>query len=1002
MPLVLRLPTLLVVSLSLLAAASSVEAQYFGRNKVEYVDFDFRVFATEHFDIYHYPAEEPAARLAARLAERWYARLSRALDHELNGRQPLVLYGSHPEFTQTNVVASLLGEGIGGVTESGQRRIVMPFAPTLAETDHVLGHEISHAFQFDLISRYKGRVSWPGWFIEGMAQYLSLGAVNDATAMWLRDAAVHELLPEEEGKAARRFSPYRYGHAFWAYLTARFGDGLMSGIFRDGTAGNLGERFKEVTGADLDELFADWRAAVMERYGDPAGGEGGDTAPVLLRNDRVGKLQIGPAVSPDGRHTVFFSERDKLSLDLFLADADDGAVTQKLATTAANPRFESLQAIRSAGAWSPDGTKFVFAAISQGRPLLVVIDMRDPGKQREISLTRIGQVLTPSWAPDGRRLVFSILEGGTTDLFVYELETGAIRQLTDDAYADLQPAWSPNGGEIVFATDRFSTDLSQLTFGRLGLAAISPASGSIRRMPVLPDAEHLNPQWSSDGHSVYFIADPDGVSNVYRLERHTSRVFRVTDVAGGVTGLSDTSPALSVASDAPVLAYSVYRGGKYRIERLQGETAIAGTPCADLPALPTRSLALAPVDGADSIVAQVLHDPTLGLIDPVALEARAYRPDLSLEAIGHPYVSSGGGAFGGFLRAGGSLLFGDLLGERKLLASVQAGSRLRDLALGLRFLNRERRWNWGALAELEPSLRRLPRQQLIEVDGQPALATETTYYLRMQGRIAGLLAYPLNRAQRLEFTAGLRHARYQRDVRSRVRAIPDGHVIRQARVEHAGGAPASVGEVTAAFVGDTSVFGPTSPILGGRYRVEVAPTFGSLSLARVLVDYRRYLMPVRPYTIAGRLMHMGQYGTDAADPRLLPTFIGSRYFVRGYGWSDIRCQWNAAGECAAMEEMLGNRVVVANLEWRTPLLGVFSRELEYGPVPAEAFVFADAGLVWGQRNAGMSSRGHQLVRSIGAGVRVNAMGLPLEVAAVRALDAPARGWSFDFSFRPGF
>src|SRR5688500_18992014 len=156
-----------------LGAAVPAGAQYFGGNKVEYADFDFRVLPTEHFDIYFYPQEERAARTAARLAERWYARLSNVLNHEFDTRQPLVLYGSQAEFAQTNVVPGMLSDSIGGVTEGARRRIAMPFAPTLAETDRVLGHELVHAFQFD-ISRTHGRdTAQPLWFIEGMAEYLS-------------------------------------------------------------------------------------------------------------------------------------------------------------------------------------------------------------------------------------------------------------------------------------------------------------------------------------------------------------------------------------------------------------------------------------------------------------------------------------------------------------------------------------------------------------------------------------------------------------------------------------------------------------------------------------------------------------------------------------------------------------------------------------------------------------------------------------------------------------
>src|SRR5213593_1949638 len=176
---------------ALLAATASVAvppaaAQYFGRNKVQYGSFDFEVLKTDHFDVYHYPAERAAAEQAGRLAERWYARLSKILDHRLHGRQPLILYASHPDFEQTNAIGGELGEGTGGVTEILKRRIVLPLAGPLAETDHVIGHELVHAFQFD-ITRHggtgtgfveAGAARLPLWFAEGMLEYLWIGPVD--------------------------------------------------------------------------------------------------------------------------------------------------------------------------------------------------------------------------------------------------------------------------------------------------------------------------------------------------------------------------------------------------------------------------------------------------------------------------------------------------------------------------------------------------------------------------------------------------------------------------------------------------------------------------------------------------------------------------------------------------------------------------------------------------------------------------------------------------------
>jgi hypothetical protein len=220
----------LTVALILIGVSAPVaSAQYFGRNKVHYRTFDFEVLKTEHFDIYFYPEAREGVDLAARMAERWLARLERVLQHELRGRQPLVLYASQPHFQQTNTIGGEIGEGTGGVTESLRRRIVLPLAGSLIATDHVIGHELVHAFQFDITARQNGAPGESGahhlplWFVEGMAEYLSIGPVDANTAMWMRDAVRADAVPPIDKLGDAQYFPYRWGQAFWAYVAGRWG-----------------------------------------------------------------------------------------------------------------------------------------------------------------------------------------------------------------------------------------------------------------------------------------------------------------------------------------------------------------------------------------------------------------------------------------------------------------------------------------------------------------------------------------------------------------------------------------------------------------------------------------------------------------------------------------------------------------------------------------------------------------------------------------------------------
>jgi hypothetical protein len=468
----------LVLACGLAGAASDARAQYFGRNKVQYRTFQFQILKTEHFDLYYYPEEARAAALASRLAERWYARLSRFFDHQLRGRQVLVLYASPEQFRQTNAVEGLIGEGTGGVTESLRRRIVVPMSGTLADTNHVIGHELVHAFQFDITGTDPrelaagsgpGILQYPLWFVEGMAEYLSLGPVDAQTAMWMRDAALREKLPSIRDLDKPEYFPYRWGHSFWAFVGARFGDREIASLVR--SAAN--PRFDLVglarqLGTDPDTLTADWHKAILASSRaalDDRPLIESDAHRLISKSAGSGRFNIGPKLSPDGRQLAFFTERDRFSIELFLADAGTGRIERRLVQSTTDPHFDSLQFLQSAGAWSPDGKTLALAAVRGGRCVLALVDPASGRVRRELPLAGLDDAINPAFSPDGRSVVLSGNHGGFVDLFLLSLDSGRLVELTDDPFADLEPTFTPDGRSIIFVTERFSTDMAALEPG---------------------------------------------------------------------------------------------------------------------------------------------------------------------------------------------------------------------------------------------------------------------------------------------------------------------------------------------------------------------------------------------------------------------------------------------------------------------------------------------------------------------------------------------------------
>ncbi|HVG71508.1 MAG TPA: basic secretory protein-like protein [Vicinamibacterales bacterium] len=1016
---ILRSACILLALLALICgSAATAQAQYFGQNKVQYEKFDFKVKKTEHFDIYYYPEEEQAVDLAARMAERWYARLSRVLRHELSSRQPIILYAAHPHFQQTNALSGEIGEGTGGVTESFKRRVILPFAGGLAETDHVLGHELVHAFQYDISSSEdaEGRPTAPGiaslplWFIEGMAEYLSLGPVDANTAMWVRDASSREKMPTIDKLDDPDFFPYRYGHAFWAYVAGRWGDSAVGDMLRAaGPSGNIEEAITAVLGTDEETLTTDWHtetrktyAALFETTRKP------ETFSRALMNEQTsgGKLNLAPSISPDGKRMVFLSERSRLSIDMFLADVASGKVIRQLTKTAADPHFDSLEFLASAGDWAPDNKRFVFSALSKGQPVLTIIDVDTSQRLLEHEFADIGEIFNPAWSPGGQQIAFSALKGGVLDLFLFDVNTRALTQLTNDPFADSDPEWSPDGKQLAWVTDRFSSDLKQLSFGNYRIGLMDVGTRQIRQLAGFGTGRNTNPEFTADGLGMFFIATPDGIPNVYRTELSSGRTARITNVLSGVSGITPLTPALSVAAAAPNVVFTVFEDDKYNIyattDKEAGSAAATALNAQNAAVLPPVTRRQSEMD-----VALMLQNPAQGLPAETEYPEEDYSPKLGLDMVTQPTVGVGVDRWGAFAGGGIAFIWSDMLGNHQLGAMIQASNRIEDLGGAVMYLNRTHRWNWGLIVEQTPyTIGQFSQGVTVDPNFGTAFVQQETRITQINRGITGITQYPFSRAQRVEFSGGIRRISFDYEVESFFFGFPSGVFLGRTEEDLERPDALNLGETSAALVYDTSVFGATSPILGQRYRFEYSQTAGSLMYSGALVDYRKYFM-ARPFTLALRGMHYGRYGRDSEDSRISPLFIGYANLIRGYdvgSFSVDECEITATSSCAQFDRLIGSRMLVSNIELRAPLIGLFRPSAMYGGIPVEVGVFADAGVAWTAATKPSFAGGDRdWSRSVGATIRFNAFGFAVgEIDYVRPLDRPGRGWIWQFNLIPGF
>ena len=1022
----------------LLSLSGDALGQGFGRNKVQYDNFDFRSFKTQHFEFYYYPEEKEAVTDAARMGERWYRRHARMFLREFHERKPVIFYANDADFQQTNVIGGFIGQGTGGVTESLKERVVMPLTGIYSETDHVLGHELVHSFQYDigLVRNDSSQFSLqllPLWLVEGMAEYLSVGREDPHTAMWMRDAVLRDDLPTiEDLTKSNKYFPYRYGQAYLAYIGGKYGDAAVVNLFKLGGRTGVDSAFVYTLGIRADSLSTEWAAALTDAYEpimeerthpDSAGNA------VLTQELTGGNLHLSPAVSPDGQYVAYLSERDVFNINLFIADATTGKTIRKLRGRNTNPHFDNIRFINSAGSWSPDGRKFAFVTFAQGDNEISIWDLDSGSMDRRIKVAGVSALSNPAWSPDGRSIAFSGIDGGISDLYVFDHTTGNVRQLTNDRYADLQPAWSPDGQTLAVVSDRGpdGTDFETLEYAETRITLVNVQTGEQETLRPFSRGKHINPQYSPDGRSLYFISDQDGFSDVYRYEIAEQEIYRVTRLKTGVSGITALSPALTVAAQNGRLMYSVFFDNKYNVFALDASEAQGERVAVSQAGLPLASV-LPPFNAVDEgLVANYLQDPLTGLPDPAPVDETSYDSRLKLDYVAPPSLGVSTGGYYGYgtgVYGGIGFFFSDMLGNKNLTVVAQANGTFKDIGAQVMYMNRGKRFNYGGLIGHTPLVYGYPR------GGYDQYGNLIYQDLRQRifiDQVIGIGAYPFTTTRRIEIFGGFSRYTYDYEL-VQIVSSPFGHSRQRQRFEKCSKLtpeqiqdvglcePDSINlaQIGVAYVGDFSSTGFTSPMQGGRYRLQVAPRIGTNNLVAVLADYRRYFF-VRPLTFAVRGMHSGNYGAKLNEAGVLareyldvPYYPG---FLRGYSRYTFEGSECKDAACSVFSRLEGSRVAMVSAELRIPLFGNESLGLINFPYfPLELVGFADAGLAWSKQDRPFDllkwerdGTGRMPVASVGSAARVNILGyIVAEFYYAYPFQRPDKGAHFGFMLSPGW
>lgn len=833
------------ISIILLLITTSLNAQlyFFGRNKVTYEDFEWQVLKTEHFDIYYYDDFEEMAEIGAKYAEEAYAELQIKFNHVMLKKIPLIFYNTHIHFQQTNTLSGFIPEGVGGFFEFLKGRVVIPYLSSLEQFRHVIRHELVHVFMTSKVMnvirnhRVLSNKYPPLWFVEGLAEYWSYHWDTQAE-MILRDAVLNNMFfpLSKIDNIAGSFLMYKEGQNFLEFISKKYGEDKILMFIENIWRFN---KFKEVVEFTLNEKYekvdADWEYYLKQKYYPLYK----DKTPHFIESKKI--TDTGFNFSPnyykngDEEEIYFIANRNGYTSVFkmnYNPDSSDFLKPEVIIEGESEAMFESFHLTKPSMAISSKGI-LAFVTKSGATDALHIYDTVEEEIIKTYKFTQVLTIESPSFSKDGTQIVFHGTDRkGHIDIYIMEVNSGTLRRITNDYYADRDPVFNENSNKIVFASDRTSGEYQQ----KMNLFEIDIKSGKIDYL-TYSDANLSSPKYSPDYKELYCLADMDGNKNLWKIDYSNSIPVSMTQKTRFLTSIFEYSFVNNkeiITSSFEKFSFQFYSLDMERILDSVNTTSIFEFEKIENEWIPEKIVLNPETDKLvyeneytlDYAISQVTTDPIFGT------------------------------------RGGAVFALSDLLGDDKYYfiiynsAEIQS-SLYKNVNVAISRINSKGRTNYG-YGIFHYIGRRYDIAQ-----------SDDFFYERNFGGFFSLL-YPLSSFQRFEASVALSNS----DRELNIDFLPRKALLLSN---------------TISFVHDNTLWSRTGPMDGSRLRLLLGYTsdirYSNTNFYSFIADYRKYFRIHDRITIASRASIFYNQGKDARR-----YIAGGSWDLRGWPRFKIRGQ----------------------------------------------------------------------------------------------------------------
>ena len=946
----IRTAAVVILILGFVLPTDDAAAQFgyhFGRNKIQYEDFDWQVMKTDHFDIYYYPEMLELAEQGAFFAEEAYEELQHKFSFSLNHRVPLIFYSSNLHFKQTNVTSGFIPDGVGGFFEFLKGRVVIPANGNLHRFRRVIRHEMVHVFTYNKVTRVMRDHRRPAdrflplWFTEGLAEYWS-GEPDDQHEMVLRDALfTNYLVPlESMYRIQGSYVMYKQGEAINRFFSEEYGEEKILEIIENIWKDRDFRVVLEVTFQDSFEVISQkWLDWLKEQYypqfpqiefpsiiAGAVSSEGFNAKPSYHR-------------FADGTRKIYFVGNKSGLSNVYEVEVDEQlkpiGTPQIVVHGEQSDDFEAFHLFESRISVSPQGL-LAFVTKSGGQDVVHVYDLNEDTLVDTYRFDDLIAVYSPSWHPDGTKLVFTaITRTGYSDLYVFDRQSQELQQLTDDAYDDRDPSWSPDGTQIAFSSDRTSLGFED----QYNIFTYTLTDGSLRYV-TFGEQRDVSPTWSPDGSRIAYVSASRDSTGKYSGQDIWAIDMSQEVASGGASSPnSDSNRAPNWRKSARLTSFVAAASDPYWAE----DDHIVFTSFEGL------NFSVRQLSRVDSLLAQpkqTIRADLSGVGAPweyeklkigVDVQVGKYKPSYKLD-IAQGIVSQNSvlGTTGGAV-----LVFSDMLGDDYLyltLFNTGTGNRdfWKDLSLQLS------RFKLNSRANVGYGIYRYSGRRY-DVTDPDAPTSFPVFFETVYGGY-GLVSYPLSKFSRIDLMTSLNWTRKNIQLRDTERE-------------------ALLVSNSVSFVRDQALYWINGPVSGWRGSLSAGYTsdilYSNVSYFSVMLDVRKYFRITDDITFASWGMARINEGREA---RLF--VLGGSWDLRGFHWFDVR----------------GQKMWFTSHELRFPLVNAPTILLPilapFGVANLRGTLFFDAAHAWNTdyNEKRAEIRSGETLGSAGFGLRVNLFG----------------------------